>query len=54
LTSQPEVVDCSNWRIVGSVLGQVWFTDFNLVYIEHAEGLELLVDSPEVAAFARE
>jgi hypothetical protein len=31
LTSQPAVVDCSNWRIVGRVLGQVWFTDFNLV-----------------------
>lgn len=50
--AQPPVVHYSNWRVVSPVLGRMWFTDFDLMFVDDQGGFERVLGEPEIAAFA--
>jgi hypothetical protein len=50
--SQPEIVHYSNWRIDRPLVGQVWFTDFDLMWVEGPDGFERLLGNAAAAEFA--
>ena len=54
LNSQSEIVHSSNWRVVGSILGSVWFSDFDLIYVERTGAFNRLAADPEMVSYTRE
>jgi hypothetical protein len=50
--AQPEIVHYSNWKIERPIVGKVWFTDFDVFYVEGPDGLDRLLANQEAVDFA--
>jgi hypothetical protein len=47
----PEVISDANWRKVTDVIGQEWWTDFDLMFIEGPAAAQGLFGNPKAAEF---
>jgi hypothetical protein len=50
--SQPEVVSYTNWLVTGSLAGEPRFSDFDLFYVNGADGWEQFLANPAIPEFA--